>query len=85
MSVYGLHFVHAHISVSGLPTCLGKKWKEKNSQWIVWGLSRAKQSKTEQKKKNSNGTRVYKTRVPLEKIEQPLGLNRSFNIFDLDN
>ena len=68
MSVYGLHSVHAHISVSGLPACPGNIYKNKKipSEWFEdW----AEQNRAK-KKKNSNGTRVYKTQVPLEKIEQ---------------
>ena len=52
--------------------CPGKTNKYKNPQWMVWGLSnyhsRAKQNK--KKKKFPSGSRVYKTRVPLEKTEQ---------------
>ena len=81
MSVYGLHSVHAHISVSRLPTCPGKKWKKK---FPVNGLRTEEQSKTEQNKtkqkkrrKKSNGTRVYKSQVPLEKTKPNKATSRT--------
>ena len=60
--------------------CLHVQEKNKKGIPSEWFEDCAKQ-----KKKIPSGTRVYKTRVPLEKTEQPLGLNRAFNIFDLDN
>ena len=58
--------VHAHISVSSLPTCLGKKKKKIPSEWFE---ELAEQNRAK-KKKNSSKTRVYETRVLLEKTEE---------------
>ena len=94
MSVYGLHSVHAHISISRLPTCPGKKWKK---NFPVNGLRTEEQSKTEQNKTKQNKTKQKKIPMELESIKvkfhwkkqsqtkQPLELNRAFNIFDLEN
>ena len=71
MTVYGLHSVYAHISVSGLPACLGKQKKIP-----VNGL-RTEQSKTKKKQKFPSGTQVYETRVPLEKTEQNRATSRT--------
>ena len=60
--------VHAHISVSSLPAWLGKK--KKISQFLVWGMSRAKQSKKKKSQWNLslwNSSSIGKNRA----ISQP--------------
>ena len=49
---------------------------------MISGMSKAKQSKTKKKKKNPSRTRVYETRVPLEKIEQNRATSRTKQSID---